>query len=145
MRYRLTLVLAGSVLLMGAAGPVTCSQQAQDDEARLLALATQIRAGAAVGAQAIQSGFDVLCANGGAVNAGVQNIKSVIAAGGPGPKTSANLAAADKSLAVLNNACNASPGASSSALVSLFREGWAAYLAAKNYSNAANATASNGS
>lgn len=137
-------IIAALFALSGAAGPVSCSQRVADDEAKLLALAQQVRAGAAVAAQDIQSGIDLLCNNGAAVNAGVQGIKSVIASGGPGPKTSQNLAAADKSLAVLNGVCSQPSGSSSGTLLALFRQGYAAYLAAKNAANLATANATNG-
>ncbi len=146
MRYRPILVLAALVLFSGAAGPVTCSQRLQDDEAALLRFATKVRAGVAMAAQDLQLGIDLLCQNRETINSGVQNIKDVVKAGGPGPKTSANLAAADASLAVLTNVCNASPGVGNPVtLASLFRQGYAAYLAAKNSANVATAAAANGS
>lgn len=146
MRYRVPMLFALAALLMGAAGPVTCSQQLADDNAKLLDIAKKVRAGAQMAAQDLQGAIDLLCQNGNTINNGVINIKTVVAAGGPGPKTSQNLAAADKALAVLNGICSNSPGVGNPVtLAGLFRQGYAAYLAAK--SSAANATtaAANGS
>lgn len=145
MRYRPILVLAALVLFSGAAGPVTCSQQLADDEAALLRFATKVRAGVAMAAQDIQSGIDLICANRATISRGADNIRDIIRAGGAGPKTSANLAALDNSLATLNNVCNGSPGVGSPVtLASLFRQGYAAYLAAKASANAATVSAANG-
>ena len=144
MRYRIILTFLGSALLMGAAGPVTCSQQALDDEARVVALIAQIRAGAAVAAQDIQSGLDLICSNSSKIADGAQNIKNVVSAGGPGPKTSQNLNAIDKALTTVNTVCSQSPGTAGPTLTSLILRGWTAYLSAKDSANKAQATASSG-
>ncbi len=134
------------VIAVAAVLPVTCSQQLADDEAKLLAIAGKVRAGAQMAAQDLQAGIDLLCSNGNAVNTGVINIKAVVATGGPGPKTSQNLAAADKALVVLNGVCSASPGVGNRVtLAGLFRQGYAAYLAAKSSAASATTAAANGS
>lgn len=139
-------MLKTMIVIAVTALPATCSQQLADDNAQLLALAAKVRAGAQMAAQDLQAGIDLLCSNGNAVNNGVLNIKSVVAAGGPGPKTSANLAAADKALAALNAVCSASPGVGNTVtLAGLFRQGYAAYLAAKSSAASATVAAANGS
>lgn len=146
MRYRVPILFALAALLMGAAGPVTCSQQLADDNAKLLAIAAKVRAGARMAAQDLQAGIDLLCSNGNAVNNGVINIKAVVAAGGSGPKTTQNLKAADAALAALNGVCSNSPGVGNPVtLAGLFRQGYAAYLAAKSSAASATTAAANGS
>jgi hypothetical protein len=145
MRSRNAFLFAALMLFSGAAGPVTCSQRLADDEAKLFVIAGKVRAGVRMAAQDLQGAIDLLCANGNTINNGVINIKSAVAAGGPGPKTDANLKIADQALNALNGVCSASPGVGNPVtLAALFRQGYAAYLAAKSSAASATAAAANG-
>lgn len=136
---KIIIVAAGALALAGCT-----TAQLQQIEADALAVAAKIRAGARVAAADVKAALDGVCNNGAAINAGVQNVKAAIAGLGSGPKTQQNLNAADRSLAVLNAACAAAPGGTTSSVVALFQQGYAAYLAAKNAANAATAAAAKG-
>lgn len=122
---RFPLLALAALLLMGAAGPATCSLQ--NEEANLLALAGQVRANIPVAVDKLQGGIDSLCSRRDAVNGAAQDAKAVIAQGGMGPNARQNTAIVNKSLGTLDSVCAASPGASGPALARLFMEGLAAY------------------
>lgn len=137
MRYRVPLIAVAAVLLMGAAGPATCTLQ--NEEANLLALAGQVKAKLPVAVASLQQGITSLCLRRDSVATAAEAAKVLMAQGGTGPKTTQNIALTDKSISTLDSVCAASSATSSGpALAQLFMEGLAAYQTVTGAIKAAN-------
>lgn len=132
-------------VMLGGCNTVLFQQDVAALEAKAATLAAKIKAGITVVADDVKSTLDGVCAQGAQINNGVQQIQSGLQQLGNGPKTAQNIAATNAALTTLNSACAAAPPAgSTTSLIALFKQGWAAYLAAKNAATAATASASNG-
>jgi len=116
-------------------------QNLADVEAQALEIVTKIRAGAAVASAAVDQTINSVCAAVPQLNTGVQNFMAAVP--NPGPKTVNAIRVAKLSLNTASSACTAYVTAPPSATgrVTVLRNLWAAYTAAKKALADANAAA----
>lgn len=140
---KVVLALALSLSLAGCANGNLGAflQNLSDVEAQAVDIVNKVRAGVAVASATVDQTIISVCAAVPSLNAGMQNF--VAAVPNPGPKTRDAIRTAGLSLATASNACSAYVTAppSASGRVTVLRNLWAAYNAAKKSLAAANAAA----
>jgi len=140
---RLAIVLALALSLGGCstANLGAFLQNLADVESQAVETVNKIRAGVAVASAAVDQTITSVCAAVPQLNAGMQNFMAAVP--NPGPKTKDAIRTASISLTTASNACSAYLTAPPSATgrVTVLRNLWAAYTAAKQSLAAANAAA----
>jgi hypothetical protein len=136
--WKVILLLAGSTLLMGAAGPITCQQMFVQDisavEAKVAAFIAKVRAAAPIAYQDALVTADLACSLVPMAQQGVANLTSEVS--NPSAKTSAALVSAAAFSRVAASACTAyqttrSSGATGVSAVDTTVAVWNAYVAGK--------------
>jgi hypothetical protein len=116
-------------------------QNLADVESQAVDIVTKVRAGVAVASSAVDQTITSVCAAVPQLNTGMQNFMAAVP--NPGPKTRDAIRTAGISLGAAQNACTAYLTAppSASGRVTVLRNLWVAYTAAKQSLAAANAAA----
>lgn len=142
-RFAIVFALA---LSLGTAGCSTANlgaflQNLADVESQAVDIVNKVRAGVAVATATIDKTVTSVCAAVPALNSSMQNFMATVP--NPGPKTREAIRTASLSLTTASNACTVyvtSPP-TASGKVTVLRNLWAAYQAAKQSLAAANAAA----
>jgi PBP1b-binding outer membrane lipoprotein LpoB len=138
---RLVLVCALALSLGGCstANLGAFLQNLADVESQAVDIVNKVRAGIAVANATVDQTITSVCAAVPQLNTGMQNFMAAVP--NPGPKTKDAIRTASISLTTAANACNAYVTAppSASGRVTVLRNLWAAYTAAKQSLAAANA------
>ncbi len=140
---RLAIVFALALSLGGCASGNLGAflQNLADVESQAVDIVNKIRAGVAVASATVDQTITSVCAAVPSLNTGMQNFMAAVP--NPGPKTRDAIRTASLSLATASNACTAYATAPPSATgrVTVLRNLWAAYTAAKKSLADANAAA----
>lgn len=136
-------VLIGALSLGGCANSNLGAflQNLADVESQAVEIVSQVKAGIAVANATVDSTITSVCAAVPQLNTGMQNFMAAVP--NPGPKTREAIRVASISLTTASNACTAYVTAppSASGRVTVLRNLWAAYTAAKKSLADANAAA----
>lgn len=140
---RLAIVFALALTLGGCASGNLGAflQNLADVESQAVDIVNKVRAGVAVANATVDQTITSVCAAVPSLNTGLQNFMAAVP--NPGPKTKDAIRTASLSLTTAANACSAYVTAPPSATgrVTVLRNLWAAYTAAKASLAAANAAA----